>query len=140
MNCRKILVAASLAGLVVTTTLAHGQTTAQKPPDNTQVNTHDRAATAKTADSQSNSKADLDLTQQIRRAIVADKTLSTYAHNIKVITRDGHVSLKGPVRTAEEKSAVEAKATDIAGAGKVTNQISVMASSKKTRTSSGKDQ
>jgi hyperosmotically inducible periplasmic protein len=125
--------------VIVAAAPAQGQTTSQQPPDNTKVNTRDRAATAKTADTQSNSKADIDLTQQIRRAITADKKLSTYAHNVKVITRDGHVTLKGPVHTPAEKSALEAKATEIAGAGKVTNQISVMASSKKTHTSSGKD-
>src|SRR6185295_14147781 len=96
------------------------------PPDNTKVNTRDRSPKAKTADQQSNAKADVDLTQRIRRAIVDDKSLTTYAHNIKVITRNGMVTLKGPVHTVEEKSALEAKATEIAGAGKVTNQISVM--------------
>jgi osmotically-inducible protein OsmY len=126
-------------GLIAGTTFAHAQTAAQTPPDNTRVNTRDRAATAKTADSQGNNKADLDLTQKIRRAIVADKALSTYAHNVKVISRDGHVTLKGPVRTAEEKSALENKAIEIAGTGKVTNQISLMHSNKKARPSSGKD-
>ena len=54
-----------------------------------------------------------------------DKTLSTYAHNVKVVTQDGNVTLKGPVRSAEEKQNVEAKAVEIAGAGHVTNQMSV---------------
>ena len=54
-----------------------------------------------------------------------DKTLSTYAHNVKVIAQDGQVTLKGPVRTEEEKKTVEAKATEVAGAGHVTNQISI---------------
>jgi hyperosmotically inducible periplasmic protein len=126
-------------GLVVGSAVAHAQTPSQTPPDNTKTNTRDRAATAKTADQQSNSKADLDLTQKIRSAIVADKALSTYAHNVKVITRDGHVTLKGPVQTVEEKTAIAAKAAEIAGTGKVTNQTSVMSPSKKTRTSSGKD-
>jgi hyperosmotically inducible protein len=140
VNPRNILMAMTLAtAVIVVAAPAQGQTTSQQPPDNTKVNTRDRAATAKTADTQGNSKADVDLTQQIRRAITADKTLSTYAHNVKVITRDGHVTLKGPVHTPAEKSALEAKAIEIAGAGKVTNQISVMPSSKKTHTSSGKD-
>lgn len=109
-------------------------------PDNTKVNTRDRAASAKTADQQSNEKADLDLAKQIRQAIVADKSLSTYAHNIKVITNAGNVTLKGPVHTAAEKSAVEAKAVEIAGAGKVSNQISVTAAKTgKSSTSSRKD-
>ena len=141
VNCRDILAALTLAaGLSVAPVAVHAQTASQTPPDNTKVNTRDRTASAKTADSQGNSKADLDLTQKIRRAIVADKALTTYAHNIKVITRDGHVTLKGPVHTSEEKSALEAKATEIAGNGNVTNRISVTPSSKKTSTPSGKDE
>jgi methionine-rich copper-binding protein CopC len=140
VNCRDALAGIVLSvGLIVGTAVAHAQTTSQTPPDNTKTNTRDRSATAKTADQQGNSKLDLDLTQKIRRAIVADKALSTYAHNVKVITRDGHVTLKGPVQTVDEKSALEAKAAEIAGTGKVTNQIKVMPSHKKTRTSSGKD-
>jgi len=140
VNYRDIVARIALAlGLFVGAPLAHAQPPAQSPPDNTKVNTRDRAAGAKTADTQGNSKADVDLTRKIRRAIVADKAISTYAHNVKVITRDGHVTLKGPVRSSEEKSAVEARATEIAGAGHVTNRISVKPSDTKTRTSSGKD-
>jgi len=127
---------ALVVGLACGGALATAQAPKQTPPDNTKVNTRDRAAKAQTADQQGNSKADVERTRQIRRAIVADKALSTYAHNVKVITRDGHVTLKGPVQTADEKAAVEAKATEVAGAGNVTNQISVKASSKKT----GKDE
>lgn len=141
MNCRDTLAGIALAaGLIAWPAVAYAQTASQTPPDNTKVNTRDRTATAKTADQQGNSKADLDLTQKIRHAIIDDKALTSYAHNIKVITRDGHVTLKGPVHTPEEKAALEAKASEIAGTGKVTNQISVTPSSKKTRTSSGKDQ
>src|SRR5437764_187857 len=98
-------------------------TWAQQPrPDNTQVNKRDRAASQPTADQQTNNRSDVTITREIRRAIVKDKSLSTYAHNIKVITKHGDVTLKGPVRTEEEKKVVEAKATDIAGAGHVTNE------------------
>ena len=138
MNCRDILAGIALSVGLIVGVAAHAQPGSQTPPDNTKANTRDRGAAAKTADQQSNSKADLDLTQKIRRAIVADKALSTYAHNVKVITREGHVTLKGPVQTLDEKSAVEARAAEIAGAGKVTNQISVMPAHKKTRTS-GRD-
>ena len=55
-----------------------------------------------------------------------DKSLSTYAHNVKIVAHGGTVTLKGPVRTEEEKKTVEAKATEVAGAGKVTNNISVV--------------
>jgi hyperosmotically inducible protein len=98
----------------------------QSPRDTTSVNKTDRAPGAQTADQQSNRRSDLDVTRQIRRAIVNDKSLSTYAHNIKVITQHGQVTLKGPVRTEDEKRAVEAKAAEVAGAANVTNQVSVV--------------
>ena len=63
--------------------------------------------------------------RKIRRAVVADKSLSTYAHNIKIISEGGKVTLKGPVHTEDEKKAVEAKATEVAGVGNVTNEITV---------------
>ena len=99
----------------------------QQPPapDNTKVNTRDRKPTAVTADQQKNNKTDLETTRQIRKALVADKSLSTYAHNVKVVTQNGKVTLKGPVRSEDEKKAVEAKAAEVAGAGNVTNQISI---------------
>ncbi len=98
---------------------------AQTPPDNTKINKRDRVKGAATADQQKENTTDREVTQKIRRALMDDKSLSTYAHNVKVIAQDGHVTLKGPVRTEEEKKIIEAKATDVAGAGHVTNQISI---------------
>ena len=98
---------------------------AQTPPDNTKVNTRDRAKGAVTADQQKENASDRDLTQKSRRAVMADKSLSTYAHNVKIVAQGGQVTLKGPVRTAEEKQSVEAKAVEVAGAGHVTNQMSI---------------
>ena len=99
---------------------------AQQPPaDNTKVNTRDRAKGAKTADQQKENTNDREITQKIRRALMDEKSLSTYAHNVKIVTQAGDVTLKGPVRTAEEKKIVEAKAIEVAGAGHVTNQISI---------------
>jgi hyperosmotically inducible periplasmic protein len=110
-------------------------TTAQQTqPDNTRVNTRDQTAGAVTADQQSNGAADLKTTQAIRRAIVADKSLSTYAHNVKVITVNGKVTLKGPVRSDAEKMAVEQKATEVAGAANVTDNLSIMKPRAKKRT------
>ena len=63
--------------------------------------------------------------KKIRKAIVDDKSLSTYAHNVKIVSQHGKVTLKGPVRSAEEKKTVEDKATEVAGAGNVTNQMTV---------------
>jgi hyperosmotically inducible protein len=97
----------------------------QPAPDNTKINQRDRNKSEPTADQQKENRSDRELARQIRRAIVKDKSLSTYAHNIKVIARDGMVTLKGPVNTQEEKQAIEAKAAEIAGQGKITNEIEV---------------
>ena len=69
-------------------------------PDNSKVNVRDRQPGATTADQQKNSKGDLEITRKVRQAIVKDKTLSTYAHNIKVVTEGGVVTLRGPVRSS----------------------------------------
>jgi hyperosmotically inducible protein len=97
----------------------------QTRPDNTKVNTRDRAAGAVTADQQKENPTDRDLAQKIRRSLTRDKTLSTYAHNVKVVAQGGQVTLKGPVRSEQEKKDVEAKALEVAGAGHVVNEISV---------------
>jgi osmotically-inducible protein OsmY len=95
-------------------------------PDNTKVNKRDRNAGEVTADQQKANSADLDLTKSIRRSIVEDKALSTYAHNIKIITQNGVVTLKGPVKSDEEKKSVLAKAVSSAGGSdKVVDQLSV---------------
>ena len=100
---------------------------AQTAADNTTVNTRDRAPGAVTADQQKETPADRDLTKRIRQSVVGDKSLSTYAHNVKIVARDGQVTLKGPVNTEAEKQAIEKKATAVAGAGRVTNEITVAA-------------
>jgi osmotically-inducible protein OsmY len=107
--------------------LANGQESAAPPPaaDNTKTNQRDKNKAEPTADQQKENQSDRELTQQIRRAIVQDKSLSTYAHNVKIISEDGMVTLKGPVRSEEEKTAVEAKASEIAGKDKVTSQLEV---------------
>ncbi len=95
-------------------------------PDNTKVNKQDRDANQPTADQQKNNASDLDLTKNIRRSIMDDKSLSTDAHNVKVISQDGTVTLKGPVKSEAEKSAIVSKAVSLAGgADKVVDQMSV---------------
>src|SRR4029078_6462919 len=89
------------------------------------INRRDRAKGAVTAGQQSEAATDRDITRKIRQAVMADKDLSTYAHNVKIVSQHGHVTLKGPVRTAEEQTSLEAKATEIAGAGHVTNAITI---------------
>lgn len=97
----------------------------QQPADNASNNKGDQHSGAMTADQQKMNSADRDLTKKIRMALHNDKSLSTYAHNVKIISQDGKVTLKGPVRTDDEKANIEAKATEIAGTGNVTNQLTV---------------
>ena len=88
---------------------------ATAPPDNTGKNQRDRNASEPTADQQKENETDRELARQIRRALVKDKSLSTYGHNIKVISQNGVVTLKGPVNSDEEKRAIESKAAEVAG-------------------------
>jgi hyperosmotically inducible protein len=94
----------------------------QVPPDNTKKN----QSTGMTADQQKNNSSDMEMTRRIRRLIMNDKALSTYAHNVKVIARNGHVTLKGPVNSRKEKEAIVAKAIEVAGEGNVTDEIRVV--------------
>jgi hyperosmotically inducible periplasmic protein len=98
---------------------------AAPPADNTRVNERDRSQTEPTADQQKDNRSDQDITQQIRQSIMKDKSLSTYAHNVKIITQNGQVTLKGPVRSEDEKKTVEAKATEVAGENRVTSQLDI---------------
>jgi hyperosmotically inducible protein len=119
----------SLAALVCVLTVGSVLATAQDDgapaPDNTRVNQRNQNQAAPTADQQKANKADQDTTRQIRRAVVQDKSLSTYAHNVKIISQNGMVTLKGPVRSDQEKSAIEAKAAEIAGKNNVTSELEV---------------
>jgi hyperosmotically inducible protein len=99
-------------------------------PDNTKVNKRDRQKTEPTADQAKNGKSDREIMQDIRRAVVGDKSLSTYAHNVKIIAQHGKVTLKGPVHTADEKTTIEAKAAEVAGEANVKSQITVKGDSK----------
>jgi osmotically-inducible protein OsmY len=78
-----------------------------------------------TADQAKNTTSDLQIMQKIRKAVVDDKTLSTSAHNVKIISQAGKVTLKGKVKSDEEKSTIVKLATDVAGAGNVTDDITV---------------
>ena len=111
-----------------TSLIGQGQTPNNNAPktDNTKVNQRDRSAGEVTADQQKTNPTDQELTRKIRQSIIADKSLSTYAHNIKIITQNGNITLKGPVKSDDEKKAVMAKAVSIAGsADKVTDQVSI---------------
>jgi len=104
---------------------AQDSPSAAPAPDNTRVNERDRNKAEPTADQQKENRSDRDITQQIRQSLMKDKSLSTYAHNVKIIAQNGMVTLKGPVRSEEEKTAIEAKAAEVAGKDKVTSQLEV---------------
>jgi hyperosmotically inducible protein len=102
--------------------------TAQDPqpaPDNTATNKRDSAPAERTADQAKEAPSDREIMQKIRKAIMSDKSLSTYGHNVKVIAEHGKVTLKGPVHSEEESKNIEAKATEVAGAGNVANQLAI---------------
>jgi hyperosmotically inducible periplasmic protein len=93
--------------------------------DNTKTNQRDRNANEPTADQQKENRSDREITQQIRQSIVKDKSLSTYAHNVKIVTQNGQVTLKGPVRSEDEKRAIESKAAEVAGQDKVSSELDI---------------
>jgi len=100
-----------------------------KPPtasDNSKLNQQDRNPDRVTADQQKKEDtSDLSITREIRRELIDDKSLSAYAHNVKIITQSGTVTLKGPVRTDEEKRIVEAKAASVSGKA-IKSELSVV--------------
>lgn len=120
---RTAVAACALLLLCGAPTLARAQDqSSQTAPDNSARNKDH----SNTADQQAANKSDTEITRDIRRAITSDKSLSTYAHNVKVITQNGAVTLKGPVHSDEEKQAVASKAAEVVGgADKVTNELTV---------------
>ena len=93
--------------------------------DNTAKNERDRNDATKTAGDQSENEADRKITQEVRKSIVADDKLSTSAQNVKIITNDGQVTLRGPVKTEQEKKEIESKAKQVAGVKNVENQLEI---------------
>jgi hyperosmotically inducible periplasmic protein len=126
-----LITLALLLGLSWVSPIYAQSTDAKTKPDNTAVNKRDQNPGEATADQQKMNATDRDITAKIRRSIMSDKSLSTYAHNIKIISQDGTVTLKGPVRSDEELKLIAAKATEITGStDKVINQMSVKPTSK----------
>jgi hyperosmotically inducible protein len=99
--------------------------TAAVQADNSGRNERDRNDATKTAGDQSESKADRTISQNIRQAIVADDSVSTNGKNVKIVTVDGTVTLRGPVKTEQEKINIGAKAQQVAGVKRVDNQLEV---------------
>jgi hyperosmotically inducible periplasmic protein len=127
MNIQRIFLTTALcAASVIVSVPVTAQTPDSPQPDNTSVNKRDRDAGQATADQQKNNRPDRELTQNIRKSIMADKALSSYAHNIKIISQNGTVTLKGPVKSEDEKQSVIAKAVAVVGSpDKVTDQVSI---------------
>ena len=102
-------------------------TTEKTDADNTARNDHDNngAVVAQTPFDQGENERDLEITATIRKAIVADDSLSSDAHNVKIITAGGMVALRGPVKTEREKTTIEARAKEIAGSSKVQSFLEV---------------
>jgi hyperosmotically inducible periplasmic protein len=122
----RLLSGAALASVLLTPVASRGQdqntATTKTSPDNSASN----KAQNNTADQQSEATSDRMLTRKIRQALIADKSLSTYGHNVKIIAKDGSVTLKGPVHSEEEKQAIASKTESIVGSpDKVTNQLTV---------------
>ena len=102
-------------------------TPATNDADNTARNAGDNTATAKTPLEQSENADDLEISANIRKVIVADDSLSLNAHNVKIVTNAGAVTLRGPVKSAQEKTAVEMKAQQVTGVTRVENLLEVEA-------------
>ena len=94
-------------------------------PDNTKMNQQDKRDTVPNADTAKNNTTDRQLMAHIRREVVKDKSLSTYAHNCKIVAQGGKVTLRGPVKSDDEKHAIEQIANKFAGDGNVDNQLTV---------------
>lgn len=107
---------------------AFAQDNSTPAADNSGRNERDRSGETKTSGDQSNNSADIDMTAKIRRAVMKDDSLSMTAKNVKIITADGVVTLRGPVKTAAEKAAIEKHAMAVAGSNvKVENMIEIEA-------------
>lgn len=98
---------------------------AQVPPDNSGRNVRDRNDDTVTPGDQSNTEVDIKTTADIRKAVVDDDSLSTNAQNVKIVTANGVVTLRGPVKNEAEKKSIEEKARKVAGVTKVDNQLEV---------------
>ena len=122
MNAQRMLLAITLA----VSSVAPPAALSAQAPDNTKINKSDRDAGQPTADQQKENRSDREMAKKIRQSIMADKSLSSYAHNVKIISQNGTVTLKGPVKSDDEKTSVMSKAVAVAGsADKVTDQITV---------------
>ena len=122
---RTILALACLSAVSLAAVAADNEKT---KPDNTAINERDRSSDTQTSGDQSNSPADLKITQAIRQALMKDSELSTTAKNVKIITSNGQVTLRGPVKTAQEKAKIDQLAKSAASGAKIDDQLEVRGS------------
>jgi hyperosmotically inducible protein len=115
--CSGLIAAALSAGPLAAVTA--------QAPDNTSVNKRDKSQTEPTADQAKSNLSDRQIMAHIRRDVVKDKNMSTYAHNVKIVAEHGKVTLKGPVRSDDEKRAIEEYARKYAGEGNVSSELTV---------------
>ncbi len=120
---RSVLCALALSGALWVPGAIHAAQ--NRAPDNSATNKQDRDSSRPTADQAKNNMSDREMMRHIRRDVVRDKSLSTYAHNVKIIANNGKVTLRGPVRSDEEKRTIEEHASKYAGDGNVTNELTV---------------
>src|SRR5215469_3033279 len=121
---RTLLALASLSIVSLAAIAADDKT----KPDNTAINERDRSRETQTSGDQSNSSADLKITQAIRQVLMKDSELSTSAKNIKIITDNGQVTLRGPVKNAQEKAKIDHLARSAAGGAKIDDRLDVKGS------------
>lgn len=120
LRCIHLVLALGLSLFSASSVASLAQDSSTKPDNSAQ--NKDQSATA---DNQTDAKADRLMAASIRKAIVADKDLSTYAHNVKIIVRNGNVTLKGPVKSEDEKRKVKSDAAGVASQGKIDDQLTV---------------
>lgn len=124
MNMRKTFLLLSFSALSVSA-FADNHDTASAAADNSKLNQRDRAETELTADQQKLSKRDTQITQRIRQEIMKVQDFSTYAQNVKIITVNGLVTLKGPVRTSAEEERILKLARKVAGPDRVVDEMDI---------------
>lgn len=119
-NLHLIAVTGAVLSLGIAGTAATAQDQSTKPDNSAQNKNQDQ-----TAQNQSSAASDRELTAKIRKAIIADKDLSTYAHNIKIITQNGTVTLKGPVKSQDEKTKIENDVAAVVAHDSIVDQLTV---------------
>jgi osmotically-inducible protein OsmY len=114
-----------LLGVAICSLAAHPAIAQSNAPDNTRANKENASSDTRNADDQKENATDRDYAKRIRQSVMADKGLSTYAHNIKIVSVNGNVTLDGVVRSDEERNSIGSKAEAVAGHGHVVNELKI---------------